>query len=361
MNCPGLPEIDLSQWDVLISRQEPRYPFSGSFELTDRCNLDCVHCYINQPAASQAAREKELTTAQAIDVLDQAADAGCLFLNLTGGEVLLRRDFPDIYRHAIQRGIIVTLFTNGNLLTPEIADLLAEWRPLSVEISLHGATQQTYESVTRLPGAYARLRKGIDLLLDRNIPMYLKTTLNTKNFHELEKARDLAEKLGVKFRYDGILWPKIDGDQSPFNYQIPFEDLVGLDSMEPERREERQKLAEVAKGRTTRDEYVYRCGAGLTSFHINSAGKMSICIMARRPAFDILQMGFPEAWERMGQLRNLKRQMKTKCDDCPIRGYCVQCPGWSQLVHDDNETPVDFVCNLSHIYAGQYEEILEIL
>ena len=95
MNCPGLPEIDLSQWDVLISRKDPRYPFSGSFELTDRCNLNCVHCYINKPASSVSAREKELTTSQAIEVLDQAADAGVLFLNMTGGEVMLRPDFPE--------------------------------------------------------------------------------------------------------------------------------------------------------------------------------------------------------------------------------------------------------------------------
>jgi radical SAM protein with 4Fe4S-binding SPASM domain len=360
MECPGLPEIDLSEWDVLISRKQPRHPFSGSFELTERCNLDCVHCYINQPAGSRSARAKELTTSQAIEILDQIADAGSLFLNLTGGEVLLRPDFPEIYKHAIQRGIIVTLFTNGTLLTPEIADLLAEWRPLSVEISLHGVTQETYEQVTRLPGSYRHLRQGIDLLLERNIPMYLKTTLNTVNFHDLEKGRVFAEKLGVKYRYDGVLWPRIDGDLTPSNYQIPKEDLIRLDREEPERQEERSKVAEMAKGRTTRDEYIYRCGAGLTSFHINSAGKMSICIMSRRPAYDILQLGFQEAWKRIGKLRNLKRTIGTKCDTCPIRGYCVQCPGWSQLVHGDFETPVDFVCNLAHAYAAQNEEIYEI-
>ena len=361
MNCPGLPEIDLSQWDVLISRNEPRFPFSGSFELTDRCNLDCVHCYINQPAASHAARAKELTTAQAIEVLDQVADAGCLFLNLTGGEVMLRPDFEEIYKHAIQRGIIVTLFTNGTLLTPAIADVLAEWRPLSVEISLHGVTESTYERVTRLPGAYTRLRRGVDLLLERNIPMYLKTTLNTENFHELKAARGFAESLGVKFRYDGVLWPRIDGDMATRKYQIPLEDLTNLDVVEPERLEERTKLAEMARERTSRDEYVYRCGAGLTSFHINSAGKMSICIMSRRPAYGILELGFREAWERIGQLRDLKRQTVTKCDSCPIRGYCVQCPGWSQLVHQDNETPVEFVCEMAQSFAAQDENILEIL
>lgn len=351
MNCPGLPEIDLSQWDVLTSRKEPRFPFSGSFELTDRCNLDCVHCYINQPAGSQAARTNELSTSQAIEILDQAADAGVLFMNLTGGEVMLRPDFPKIYKHAIQRGIIVTLFTNGTMLTPEIADLLAEWRPLSVEISLHGGSQEVYERVTRLPGSYARLRKGIDLLLERNIPMYLKTTLNTENFHELDAMQAFAERLDLRYRYDGVLWPRIDGDQTTFEYQISLETLVGLDDDDPRRFEERVLVAESTMGRTERDGYVYRCGAGLTSFHINSAGKMSICIMARKPAYDILEFGFEEAWEKIGQLREIERQKVTKCDTCQIRGYCIQCPGWSQLIHEDYESPVDFICEMAHSFT----------
>jgi len=357
MECSGLPEIDLSEWDILISRKEQRNPFSGSFELTDRCNLDCVHCYINQPAGSLSARSSELTTRQAFKVLDEIADAGCLFLNLTGGEILLRPDFSEIYCHAIGLCIIITLFTNGTLLTPQIADLLAEWRPLSVEISLHGATQETYNRVTRFPGAYARLRQGIDLLLERNIPIFLKTTLNTGNVHELAKMRSFAEKLDVKHRYDGILWPRIDGSQTPFEYQIPLEYLVALDEKEPERQEERARLAELAKGKIARNDYVYHCGAGLTSFHINSSGKMSICIMSREPAYDILNMGFQGAWESIGELRNLKSQMDTQCRSCPIRGFCMQCPGWSQLVHNDSETPVVFICELAHMHAAQTQKV----
>ncbi len=361
MTCPGLPEIDLSQWDVLISRKESRHPFSGSFELTDRCNLDCVHCYINQPAGSQNAREKEITKAQVIEILDQVADAGTLFLNLTGGEVLLRPDFSEIYRHAIQRGIIVTVFTNGTLLTPEIADLFAEWRPLSVEISLHGGTQESYERVTQLPGSYARLRKGIELLLERNIPMYLKTTLNIENYQELDAMRSFTEGLGLKYRYDGILWPRLDGDLSPLDYQIPIKDLIGLDEEEPERRDERMRLAEMARGRTSRNDFVYRCGAGLTSFHINSAGKLSICMMARRTAFDVLEYGFKDAWDQIGLLRKLKRTEVNACYTCTIKGYCEQCPGWSQLVHNSNETPFEFICNLAHTFADNYEKQYEIL
>jgi len=133
-----------------------------------------------------------------------------------------------------------------------------------------------------------------------------------------------------------------------------------LDEDEPERFDERVLVAETTMMRTSRDHYVFRCGAGLTSFHINSSGKMSICIMARKPAYDILEMGFMNAWKKIGELRDIERHAVTKCDTCQIRGYCVQCPGWSQLIHEDNESPVDFICEIAHTFAqkNDYDAII---
>ena len=183
MDCPTFPELNLSDWgaDLHARMQGRRYPLGGTIELTERCNMRCLHCYINQPVHQQAARASELTTIQAVDILDQAADAGCLFLTITGGEPLLRPDFAGIYKHARQRGMLVTLFTNGTLLTPAIADLLADWRLQSVEITLYGATRETYEKVTQIPGSYTRCLKGIELLLERSLPLSLKSVLQRLN------------------------------------------------------------------------------------------------------------------------------------------------------------------------------------
>ena len=128
MDCSVLPELDLADWGSEIQKQLKgrRFPLTGMFELTDRCNLNCVHCYINQPAGNQVARSKELTTNQVKNILDQVAAAGCLFLTFTGGEVLLRPDFPEIYLHAKQLGILVSIFTNGTLFSQRVIDLLAK-------------------------------------------------------------------------------------------------------------------------------------------------------------------------------------------------------------------------------------------
>ena len=360
MDLSACPELDLGEWgDALAaSLGGRRYPLGGTLELTERCNLRCVHCYINQPAGSPAARSRELAIAEVGGILDQMADAGCLFLLLTGGEVLLRPDFEEIYRYARGRGMLVSLFTNATLLTPAIADLLAYSRPHSIEITLYGATQETYEAVTQIPGSYARCRRGIELLLERGLPLTLKSVLLTTNRHELAAMQALAGELDVKFRYDGTLWPRLDGGEQPYDYRLSLEEMLALDREDPDRWRQWEDTARSFSGQLVRAEYVYSCGAGINTFHIDSAGRMSICTMARRPSYDLQQVRFEDAWDALGALRQQVRRLDTACRTCTAGGLCTQCPGWSQAVHGDDETPVEYVCELGRLRVAQIQQAI---
>ena len=358
MDCPTIQELDFGEWgqEVLSRLQGRRYPLSGTFELTARCNLACVHCYINQAAVSRAALASELTTLQVKAILDQITAAGCLFLTLTGGEVLLRPDFPEIYRHARQRGMLVSLFTNGTLITPRIADLLAEVQPRVVDITLYGATQATYERVTGVPGSYARVHRGIELLRERGVPLALKTVVLTVNRHEFPAMRAFAEGLGVRFRYDGLLWPRLDRSQAPLEYQLPLQELVAVEFGDSSMQQEWARLADRFSGQRLRSENIYTCGIGQRSFHIDSAGQLSGCMGARRPAYDLLQMSFQAGWEKLGSLRQQERQLETACRTCTLNDLCSQCPGWSQAVDGSDETPVEFLCELAHLHATEVQK-----
>src|SRR4051812_31117124 len=94
-----------------------RIPILGGLELTFRCNLACIHCYVNLPPADRAEARRERTTDEWFAIIDQVAEAGCLWLTLTGGEPLLRPDFCDIYRHAHKRGLLLSVYTNATLIT----------------------------------------------------------------------------------------------------------------------------------------------------------------------------------------------------------------------------------------------------
>lgn len=358
MVCPAIPELDFGIWGAelqsrLVGR---RYPLSGMLELTDRCNLRCVHCYINQPVSSQAARSAEMTTAQVKYVLEQVAGAGCLFLILTGGEILARPDFAEIYQHARRQGLVIGLFTNATMITPAIADLLVKERPQFIDITLYGATKETYERVTGVPSSYERCLRGIDLLLERNLPVFLKTSLISINRPELDAIKDFAAKRGIKYRFDPQLWPRLDGSAQPFDFQLAVEEILEIDENDPERQQEWIRVADQFGGSATRSDLVYSCGAALQIFHIDSAGRISGCIMSRHISYSLFDMSFNEAWAKLGEIRSLKRQQNNQCRTCTLGGICQQCPAWSQVVHGDNETIVDFLCDLAHARAAQIEK-----
>src|ERR1017187_3414868 len=168
-----------------------RQPVNGTFELTERCNLACRMCYVCQAPGDAARRAKELSAAAWLELAHQAVDNGMVFLLLTGGEVFLRPDFFELYTPLTRLGLILTLFTNGTLITDAIAQRLGEAPPSRTEITLYGATAATYEAVTGVPGSYARCRAGIEALVKHRVSLRLKATITRQNVGELDALRQM--------------------------------------------------------------------------------------------------------------------------------------------------------------------------
>ena len=155
--------------DLFQRASAARVPLAGTLDLTRRCNLRCVHCYLGPQEGVRAAGDREMSTAQVLAILDQVVDAGCLHLLITGGDPLLRRDFPEIYRHARLSGLDVTVFTNGTPVTDRIIELFRELPPRVVEVTLYGATAGTYERITGVPGSFERCLAGVRRLHDGGV------------------------------------------------------------------------------------------------------------------------------------------------------------------------------------------------
>jgi radical SAM protein with 4Fe4S-binding SPASM domain len=250
--------------------------------------------------------------------------------------------------------MLATLFTNGTMLTPRLADLLGEYPPHLVEITLYGATQATYERVTGVQGSYARCMRGIDLLLDRGLRLNLKSVVLRANQHEMEEMRAIAERLDVPFRFDGVLWPRLDGGQEALRQRLSPAEVVALDREYPERQQEYADLARKFSSDPVRAERVYACGAGQHSFHVDCAGRLSVCMMTRQPAYDLLSGSFQEGWEgALAAELSKTRSLDTPCRTCTANSLCAQCPGWSRAVHGDDETPVEYICEIGRLRAAQ--------
>jgi radical SAM protein with 4Fe4S-binding SPASM domain len=244
--------------------------------------------------------------------------------------------------------LILTLFTNGTLLTRQIADYLAEWRPFKIEITLYGATQETYERVTGIPGSYTRCRRGIDLLLERKLPLGLKTMVMTINHHELEQMKALAGSLGVQFRFDPILHPALNGSTRPTNFRLTPEEIVAIEMADPDRAKRWPEKYRDKPEIPSSERRMYQCGAGRQGFHIDATGKMSPCLIARRSSYDLRKGSFKECWEQfIPEMINCVYSESFECLGCRLRHLCAQCPAVAELEHDDVEKRVEFLCQVA--------------
>jgi radical SAM protein with 4Fe4S-binding SPASM domain len=335
---------------------ERRVPLNGTIEVTRRCPLTCLHCYNNLPMADGEARARELDYDEHCRLLDQLADAGCLWLLYTGGEIFARRDFLDIYTYAKKKGFLVTLFTNGTLITERIADHLLKWRPFAIEITLYGLTKETYERLTGIPGSYEKCMRGIRLLLDRGLPLALKTVAVSTNRHEIPAMKRFVEdELGVHFKFDSMINPRVDCSQSPLDVRLAPEECVALDLADPKRGDEWIQFAEIVRQAVESKpamDTVYQCGGGVSSFAIDPYGRLSICVLSEAFKYDVREGSFAEGWNGfLHQQRLRKITRPTKCVRCTLKAVCGMCPANGELENGDPEAPVDWLCQTAHLRA----------
>lgn len=351
MDCPYIPLISYSEFSEQVHTKvmKERIPINGSIELIFSCNLNCAHCYCNHSLI-----EKEMSFKEICRVLDEIADAGCLWLLITGGEPLLRDDFLDIYTYAKKKGLIIALFTNGTLLTPGICDYLRKYPPFSIEITLYGITKKTYETITGVPGSFEQCINGIHLLLERNLPLKLKTMITELNKHEIWNMKKYAQGLGIEFRFDPLLNPSLDGSKKPCRLRISPQEVLEFDLADEKRTKGWKEFCEKFPQPLVTD-LLYVCSAGRSSFHVDPYGNLSICIISRSASYNLKAGTFREGWyEFFPKVLSRKQTGRFECKECDLRDLCNRCPGWSELETGNSEMPVEYLCRIAHLRAKAF-------
>ncbi|MCZ6878824.1 MAG: radical SAM protein [Acidobacteria bacterium] len=270
------------------------FPLSGQWEITCRCNLKCVMCYTDPFNTPEQIRQ-ELSYQEIIRILDEIHQEGCLEMTFTGGEPFARRDFIDIYTYAKKKGFLLTLFTNGTLITPKIADHLKAYPPSMIEISFHGLTQESFDQITLGSGSYGRCLEGIGLILERNLPLTLKTVGMTVNRDEVLKIKEFVARFEkAQYKFGSDLRPRLDGSEDVYQYQLSEDEIRGIEQADEEFRAERVRQDRCKKDRI--DQGKELCGGGRYKFHIDAYGKLQLCSNNRRQGYDLRQGSFREGF-----------------------------------------------------------------
>jgi MoaA/NifB/PqqE/SkfB family radical SAM enzyme len=293
-------------------------PLSVLFEVTHRCNLGCSHCYLTEgPVGRPKPTREELTLEEIRPVLDQLAEAGTLFLTLSGGEVFMRRDFLQILAHARSRDFSVTVFTTGTLLTPETATALADLHPLSVEVSIYSARPEVHDRVTRIPGSHARSLRALRLLREHGVIILLKSPVMSLNSGEHHGIVELAEELGAGYGFDPLLIPARDGDQAPTRLNLDGDRMRAFLADPVLARE----LHQPTKCLPQKGEEI--CATGRRTCLISPYGDVFPCSVHPVPAGNLREKSFHEIWTGSPVLRELR----TKTVD-DLRGGAKPAPGF---------------------------------
>jgi radical SAM protein with 4Fe4S-binding SPASM domain len=347
MSCPDCitHQIGQSEFSEKIAGVEfaGDLPLAGSIELTLNCNLRCRHCYIRYDGASDG----EMDTEQVKTVLDKLAEAGVLYLLMTGGDVLVRRDFKELYLHAKRHGFLITVYTNATLVTEELADFFVQYPPRRIEITIYGHSQETYDHVVHKPFAWERFREGVRLLMERNLPVYFKTMVLKSNRHEFEQIRDWVEnELKRPFRFDTIVNPRLNGDQDVLEERISAEDIVQLQYSDPDEIARFERLREMAE-KAPADARLFKCGAGIRTFHVDPRGDLHPCMMWRTTPYSLLS-GSIEGWKKhVEELRTAESPTDTGCRSCSNRLACGNCAAVSALETGVAGKNLDYYCSIN--------------
>ena len=342
---------DVAQWMTDFRRRtiRERVPISGILELTSRCNLKCVHCYLGPQEEQRKKRDLEMSTEQAKDVIDQIAASGCLYLVITGGDPMVRKDFPEVYRHAREKGMIVTVFCDGVLVTDKIVRLFQEYPPYNVDVSVYGATAETYEQVTRIKGSFPKFLRGIDRLVEGGIRFSLKTVLMTINKHELGAMRQAAAKLGVKFRVDSAIFPCLPThDHEPLDLRVEPKEAVELELSDPDQLRQWVEYADQRQDMPA-SEQLYTCGAGVTNFYVDPLGYASPCLMTTNYRYPLAEQDFDSLWaNELVQLRSKKPREGYTCNTCEMKVACTGCPAFNYQENGHEDVKSEYVCETTN-------------
>ena len=315
-----------------------------AWELTRKCNLNCVHC---RAGSDRGPYPGELQTAKCLEILEQIRQLGNPIVILTGGEPLLREDIFDLAEAGTRMGLRMVMATNGTLLTPEIINRMKTSGIQRLSISIDGATAEQHDAFRKVSGAFEKAMDGIELLNRNNFEFQINTTVSRHNVNDIEKILDLSVKLGAAAHHIFLLVPtgrakdmvnqEIDARkyEKLLHWFYHMRDKVPLHlkaTCAPHyyrilRQEARKKGEKVIFENFGLDAVTRGCLGGTSFCFISNTGIVQPCGYLELNCGDLKTSSFQSVWKAskiFDELRDFSGY-KGKCGRCGYIRFCGGC------------------------------------
>ena len=340
-------------------------PISGTFELTPRCNLRCRMCYVRMTPEEMKPYGRELTAQEWISLGEQAMQSGMLFLLLTGGEPMLRPDFPEIYDAMSQMGPSISINTNGTMLSKQVRDLLEKRPPSQLNVTLYGPKEATYDALCGDSRAFEQTIDTLRWARDLGILLNVNVTVTPWNMDQITELEALAEREDLYLRLTFYNFPPSRRNTKTDFSRLAAEDVGRMIAQREYRRQGSENLTvkansilktmlschEMQNPGCPEGEGI-RCFAGRSQFWVAWNGEMTPCGMLDVPKAAPLSEGFLASWEKIKQ-DTAKIRLCSDCITCKERDTCFNCAAVMRTETGSFDGRPDYMCRLNHAYRDE--------
>ena len=303
------------------------------WEITLKCNIHCIHC---GSSADINARNKELTTTEALDLIEQLADLGCKKVVLSGGEPFLRPDWATLAMRIKDLNMDVSFISNGYVVNEDIIDLLKIINPIGVSFSLDGAKEETHDYIRGKKGVYKKCLNALKLASDAGLYSSSVTSVHKKNLNELPGILDILLERGVCAWQIQTATPQ---GRMPRDLALDEDEYYKLAQFIAENREKHKSLIRIAEadciGYYSKlspkfENKVWKgCQAGLRVIGIESDGSIKGCLSLHHDGFiegNIREKSLKEIWTSNDNFKYNRRfspdQLEGICKNCKYGAIC---------------------------------------
>lgn len=344
-----------SDSDLIEKLENKQVPSYAVFEITQKCNLQCIHCYVNRYP-----RGEELSLNEIFSLIQEFADCGMTYnLELTGGEPLMHKHFFEIAEHVRKLGFYTRILTNATLITEEIADRIAALSPYRIAVTLYGHNESIYKKISGRPGMFRAAIAGLRALSTRKLPVKVSPPpfFNFLSIQDIKKIHRIIDDFGFERDQGPVFYfsPKNNvGGLEPLKYNITdevqyeacFKEFPGRPiKLFPLQRNLNKGVCEYRRQRTA-------------SIFINAYGQVGNCpyvqskeSIREKPVLDI--------WRNdpiLKGIRELTWKEMSECLDCESRQFCKPCPGYNFCVNKTLTKPVEAWCKRVGLEKRIYEK-----
>ena len=350
-----------------------KVPLNGTFELTPVCNFACRMCYIRKTPEQLRREGKSLIPWEKwVELGKQCREAGTLYLLLTGGEPFLYPGFRELYEQLHKMGFLLYINSNGTMIDAKTVQWLKKNAPARVNITLYGASRETYRNICGHEDGFDRAMNAIHLLKEAGIQVAINGSMIPENAHDLEAIIETGNSLGIQTRVATYMFPPMRRDRESEDSRFTPEESAAmymrrLKCQTPpmeycrfirQQMETVKKSSEQTDDWGTQDEFM-RCRAGRSTFWINWEGNMTACGMMDFPMrTKPFEEPFLECWQKLTECVRSTPVLKG-CAGCDKRETCNPCVA---MIYGETETvdqKAPYMCQLTDEIIRRMKQELE--